>query len=145
MNKIKPYERKVNYYETDRMGIVHHSNYIRMLEEARCDYLEQAGIPYSMIESRGILIPVLGVESKFLKPLRYGDVFAVYPCITKFNGVRLELSYKIFNRTNGELCNESRSSHCFTDESLRPVRLKLKYPDIYKVFSEYVDFEITDD
>lgn len=142
MEKIHPYERKVNYYETDRMGIVHHSNYVRMLEECRCDFLEQAGIPYPYIESCGILIPVLSVESKFVRPLRYGDTFAVYPCVTRFNGVRLELSYKVVNRTNGELCNESKSSHCFTDESLKPIRLKLKYPEIYKVFAEYVDYVI---
>ena len=41
------FERKLNYYETDRMGVVHHSNYIRFLEEARCFWLEQEGIPFS--------------------------------------------------------------------------------------------------
>ena len=38
------FERKINYYETDRMGVVHHSNYIRFLEEARCALLEKIGI-----------------------------------------------------------------------------------------------------
>ena len=42
--QIVPYEHKAQYYETDKMGIIHHSNYIRWFEEARIDYMEQAGI-----------------------------------------------------------------------------------------------------
>ena len=53
---FKPYSRKVYYYETDRMNIVHHSNYIRWLEEARIDLLDQMGISFPEIESRGLLI-----------------------------------------------------------------------------------------
>ena len=59
------FERKINYYETDKMGIVHHSNYIRFLEEARCKMLEQFEMPYSSFESNGIMIPVLGVNCSF--------------------------------------------------------------------------------
>ena len=59
MIDIKNYGRKIQYYETDRMGIVHHSNYIRWMEEARIDALAQIGIPYDKIEAAGILIPVL--------------------------------------------------------------------------------------
>lgn len=55
MTETKDYVRKVQYYETDRMGIVHHSNYIRWMEEARTDVLEQIGLPYDKIERAGIL------------------------------------------------------------------------------------------
>ena len=54
MIDIKNYGRKIQYYETDRMGIVHHSNYIRWMEEARIDALAQIGIPYDKIEAAGI-------------------------------------------------------------------------------------------
>ena len=56
------YERKINYYETDRMGVVHHSNYIRFLEEARCYLLEKIDMPFAMLEENGVTIPVLGVN-----------------------------------------------------------------------------------
>ena len=56
------YERKINYYETDRMGVVHHSNYIRYLEETRCGWMEALGIPMSLFEERGFTIPVLEVN-----------------------------------------------------------------------------------
>ncbi|MDD6278581.1 MAG: acyl-CoA thioesterase [Oscillospiraceae bacterium] len=143
MKEIRPYERKVNYYETDKMGIVHHSNYIRMLEESRCDFLEQAGVSYFRIEELGLMIPVLNVESKFIKPLKFGDTFTVYTSVTKFNGVRLEMSYRILNSETNVLCCEAKSSHCFTDENLKPISIKLKYPDIYKVFLDYLNYEIS--
>lgn len=51
--KVKPYEHHVKYYETDQMGIVHHSNYIRWMEEARMDLMEQMGTAYKMMEEAG--------------------------------------------------------------------------------------------
>ena len=56
------YERKINYYETDRMGVVHHSNYIRYLEEARTEWLEVLNMPFDLLEKNEITIPVLGVN-----------------------------------------------------------------------------------
>ena len=53
MDNIKPYERSVYYYETDRMQIVHHSNYIRWIEEARLDWMKQIGWDYKSIEDDG--------------------------------------------------------------------------------------------
>ncbi len=145
MKKISPYERKVFYYETDKMKIMHHSNYIRILEEARVSMLEQIDLPFTKIEEMGIMMPVLTAGCKYIKPLHFDEKFAVYPTITKFNGVRLELSYRIISRETGELCSEGHSSHCFTDNNLKPIRVKLKYPEIYRVFHDYENYEITDE
>ena len=118
---IKPYSRRVYYYETDKMGIMHHSNYIRIFEETRVHFLQQAGFPFSEIEARGLLMP-----------------FEVELTITKFNGVSLYVSYIIRNSDTGEICVTGSSSHCFTDENLKPVRIKNAHPDIYKVFYDYM-------
>ena len=59
------YKRKINYYETDKMGIVHHSNYIRFLEESRCYWLESLGIPMEYLEENGYTIPTLEVNCKY--------------------------------------------------------------------------------
>ena len=53
------YKRQVNYYETDKMGIVHHSNYIRFFEEARIDFLDKIGLNYKKIEDMGLIMPVI--------------------------------------------------------------------------------------
>ena len=67
------YERKINYYETDKMGVVHHSNYIRFFEEARCQFLEVSGLPYDMLEEKGIMSPVLGFSCKYKHHVTFGD------------------------------------------------------------------------
>ena len=86
---IKPYGRKVYYYETDRMGIVHHSNYIRWFEEARDDFMRQLGVPYSVLEERGIIIPVLSVSALYRKHLTYEDEFSVQLHYRKFTGIKI--------------------------------------------------------
>ena len=59
------FERTVNYYETDKMGITHHSNYVRFLEEARCEFLKTIKLPYEALEAKEIMIPVLGVNCSY--------------------------------------------------------------------------------
>ena len=145
LKKILPYERKVFYYETDKMSIMHHSNYIRIFEETRVSFLQQAGMPFEEIEARGILMPVLSVDCRYRLPLRFDESFAVYPKITRFNGTTLEIDYRIVSRDSGRLCAEGHSSHCFTDTALKPLRTKSKYPDIYNIFAEHLGVEITDD
>ena len=59
---MKPYTHTVQYYETDRMQISHHSNYVRWMEEARVSFLAQLGFPYEKLEERGIISPVVAVK-----------------------------------------------------------------------------------
>ena len=138
---MKPYERKVYYYETDKMGIMHHSNYIRIFEESRVDFMEKAGMPFEKIEELGLMMPVLSVSCKFLYPLRFDEPFAVYPAVTKFTGVRLEVSYTVKSLVSGKICAEGSSSHCFTNTELKPVSVKKAFPDVYKIFAENINPE----
>ncbi len=144
MNKIYPYERRIYYYETDKMGIVHHSNYIRIFEESRMNFLEQAGMPYEKIESAGLYVPILSVECNYRKPLTFNEIFAVYPEIVKFNGVKLDIEYKIISRMTNEICITGKSSQGFTDKNLKPVRTKNEFPEIYNTLVQYVGYKVTE-
>lgn len=144
MNEIKPYERKVYYYETDKMSVMHHSNYIRIFEETRVSYLLQAGMTFEEIEAKGLYMPVLSAECHYKRPLRFDEPFAVYAEITRFNGATLHMVYRIVSRKTGELCAEGSTSHCFTNTEMKPVRTKNNYPDVYKLFSDYVGYKVTD-
>ena len=128
------YERRINYYETDKMGIVHHSNYIRFLEEARCYMLDEMGIPYSYLEAQKIMIPVLGVNCSFNQHVTFDDIIIIEPYIKDFNGVRLTVGYNVTNKGNGNIVLTGETKHCFTDTSLRPIRLQKSFPDIYDKF-----------
>ena len=136
MTDVRPYERKVNYYETDKMGIVHHSNYIRFFEETRVHYLAEMGMPFENIEAEGVLMPVLSVECSYKHPLVFGEPFQSSIRVTKFNGTTLHLAYRIISLKTGELCAEGSSAHCFTDMDMKPIRTKTKFPHIYNIFNE---------
>jgi acyl-CoA thioester hydrolase len=90
------------------------------------------------MEARGLLMPVLSVDCSYKHPLKFEEPFEVELTITKFNGVSLYVSYIIRNSDTGEICVTGSSSHCFTDENLKPVRIKNAHPDIYKVFYDYM-------
>lgn len=137
--EIIPYERKVFYYETDRMGIVHHSNYIRWMEEARIDFLRQIGLPYDVMEKEGILSPVLGVAAEYKKPFRFGDSFRVELQLIEFSGVKFAIAYEIYKRETDELCATGQSRHAFVDSRMMPVRLKREYPQIYETLAERLE------
>lgn len=128
------FERKINYYETDRMGVVHHSNYIRFLEEARCKMLDVYNMPYSAFEEQGVMIPVLGINCTFKHHVTFDDVIVITPFVKEFNGVRLTMGYHVINKKTENLVLEGETKHCFTDMNLKPVRLQKEIPDFYEKF-----------
>ena len=95
MSKIKPYDRSVYYYETDRMQIVHHSNYIRWIEEARLDWMTQIGWDYKSVEDDGYIIPVLGVTAEYKSMCHFGDDVLIHVSLSEYTGVRVGFSYEI--------------------------------------------------
>lgn len=118
------YERKINYYETDRMGVVHHSNYIRFLEEARCNWLESIGLPFATLEENGITIPVLAVNCEYKHHVTFNDVIIVEMVVKEYTGVRMTVQYKIINKNTSDIVLVGETKHCFTNENLRPINLK---------------------
>ena len=142
MSKIKLYEHRVSYYETDQMGIVHHSNYICWFEDARVDFLEQAGFSYKKMEDMGIMIVVLGASCEYKSPARFGDRIVVIPRISEYNGFKMTVSYEVINKADGTLLVTGETKHCFTDLALKPVRTKRDFPEIYKIFSDYINVDL---
>lgn len=132
---LKAYKHKVQYYETDKMAVVHHSNYIRWFEEARTDLMEQLGFGYARTEAEGIMIPVLEVTCKYRSMVRYGEEVYIIPKVEQFNGIRMGISYQIFDAITGELRTTGESKHCFIDSRYRPIsilKVKKEMFDIYK-------------
>ena len=131
---FKPYEHKAQYYEPDKMGIIHHSNYIRYFEEARIDFMSQGGLRYEKMEEEGIMSPVIGIECTYKKSLTFGDTALIYPYVKEFNGIKLTIGYKITNKATGELCCTGESRHCFLKNG-KPISLKKEAPKFYDLFN----------
>ncbi|MDD6208695.1 MAG: thioesterase family protein [Clostridiales bacterium] len=132
--EIKPYIRQANYYETDQMGVIHHSNYIRWFEEARLDYMNQAGLSYRKMEELGIIIPVLSASCQYRQSVYFGDVVEITLTPVQFTGVKFAFTYNITNQKTGQLCTTGETSHCFLNRDMKPLRLKRDYPEIYERF-----------
>lgn len=130
------FERTINYYETDRMGVVHHSNYIRFLEEARGQMMNECNMPYVDYEARGIMIPVLGVNIDFKHHVTFNDTIVINSFIKDFNGVRLTMGYTATDKSTGKVVFTGETKHCFTNLQLKPIRLQKIAPDYYNKFLE---------
>ena len=128
------FERKINYYETDRMGVVHHSNYIRFLEEARCAWLEQIGMPFDLLEENGITIPVLAVNCEYKYHVTFGDTLEIEPYIKEYSGVRMTVGYDVKDKKTGKTVLIVETKHCFTNKNLRPINLKKVAPEVNNNF-----------
>lgn len=127
---MEAYIHKVHYYETDKMGIVHHSNYIRWMEEARVAYLEQIGAGFAAMEARGLQSPVVSVSCKYRRPTRFDEQIRILVRISKYNSVVLRVSYEMYSQTTGELTTTASSEHCFVDGSGKPISIAKGWPDI---------------
>ena len=101
------YERKINYYETDKMGVVHHSNYIRFLEEARCSWMDNVKMPFVEFEKRGITIPVLGVNCEYKYHVTFDDIKYTYTFSEELMDLYKELEFYSFIKKN----DMKRSNH----------------------------------
>ena len=119
---MKKYSRPVNYYETDQMGIVHHSNYIRYFEEARLHWMDEIGLSYSGLEERGMIIPVTFVDCQYKKPVHFGDTICISVRMAKFDGLKMEFVYEVRDEATGELRRD-----------MRPVLIRKSAPELYDI------------
>jgi len=126
------FKREIHYYETDKMQVVHHSNYIRFLEECRIDFMKQFDLDYREMVVKGIIIPVLSVECDFRVPVRFGETICIVPRLEKMTGVKFEMSYRIYSKDFSVVHNVARTSHCFVDSQFAPIRMKKEFPEIYE-------------
>ena len=131
---MKLYQHQVQYYETDRMGIVHHSNYVRWMEEARMDFFRQIGCGYEALETQGIISPVTSVECKYKMTTTFAELIEIDVQVAEFKGVKLKLKYTMLRA--GEVVCEGISEHCFLDEAGKIISLKKSHPEVYKLLAE---------
>ena len=129
------YIHNVQYYETDKMGITHHSNYIRWMEEARIDFLSQIGWDYAKLEEKGIISPVLSVTCDYKLSTTFPDIIHISVYVKEFKGVKLHLAYEMKNQEGKTVC-KGTSSHAFLNREGRPIRLKDEQPELFKVLSD---------
>ncbi len=134
------YKHKVKYYETDKMGITHHSNYIRFMEEARTDFLCYHGFDYAKLEEMGIISPVVSVESKYKATTTFPDEIEIFVTVDEIKGAKIRFNYTM-KKADGTICVEAASEHCFLTKDGKIVRLKKDFPDFYEAMKNLAEAE----
>lgn len=137
---MESYRHTVHYYETDKMGITHHSNYIRWMEEARIDFLNQIGWGYDRLEEMGIISPVTAVDCKYKIPTTFPDEILIDVIVEEFNGIKLRLRYKMRNQQGKTVC-KGHSEHCFLNRDKEVLRMNRVFPEFYNCLSALIPEE----
>jgi len=133
---MEPYIHKVKYYECDKMGVTHHSNYIRFMEEARIDYLDKVGYGYEKMEEEGIVSPVIAVKAEYKKTTTFQDEISIELSVVAMSNIKFSFGYVM--RCRGAVVFKGESSHCFLVGG-RPVSMEEKYPDLYRMLVEMME------
>lgn len=126
---MNDYFHKVHYYETDRMGITHHSNYVRWVEEGRMAFLESVGYGLKRLEADGVTSPVVSVECQYKNTTTFDDEIRIHMVAEQYTGVKLSLRHTMSNAATGEIVCTGSSSYCFVDQNGTPIAIKKHYPE----------------
>lgn len=106
---------RVRYAETDRMGLLHHANYLVYFEQARTELLRQQGVAYKNLEDQGFYLVIAKIEVKYKGPAHYDDVLTVRTTVTRTSPIRLEHKYEVF-RDGALLCEGFTTLACVNAE-----------------------------
>lgn len=105
---------RVRYGETDQMGYMYYGNYAQFYEVGRVEMLRSMGMTYKSMETEGIMMPVLEMKCKYIKPALYDEEITVKVVVDKMPGVRMHFKYELFNEEN-ELINIGETTLAFID------------------------------
>lgn len=125
---------RVRYAETDQMAYVYYGNYATYYEVARVEALRQLGFDYAALEDQGVMMPVLDLQCKFLKPAKYDEILTIVVSIPKLPSVKMFFEYEVLN-SSGAMINTGSTTLVFLDkESQKPVRAPESLISVMKSF-----------
>ncbi|MBC8059778.1 MAG: acyl-CoA thioesterase [Clostridiaceae bacterium] len=120
----------VRYAETDKMGVVYHSNYLIYFEIARTEFINQCGMSYRDMEDIGIMIPVLESNCKYMNGAKYNDELTIKAWIEELSAVRAKFNYSIIREKDQKEIARGNTLHTFVDNNFKIINLKKKYPEV---------------
>lgn len=131
------YKHSVQYYETDRMGFTHHSNYVRWMEEARISFMDHCGWGYQKFEDEGIISPVTAVECKYKHTTTFPETVTIEVMVEEFRSIKLRIKY-VMKKEDGTVACEGASEHCFLGKDGRFIRIDKEYPEFARILTEEI-------
>lgn len=140
---------RVNYQDTDQMGVVHHANYVSWFEISRTEMMRDAGVTYRDMEELGLLLPVVDMKVKYFSPAHYDEELAIFTKVTKITPVRLAFDYEVRRMKQkqfstqespiitpeGTLLATASTSHMWINSKWKVTRLDRMAPDVYALLT----------
>lgn len=130
--KIK-FDIKVYYYDTDKMGVVYHANYLKWMEMARTEYFNNTEISYGDIEKMGYYLPVKSANIEYISSAKYGDEIKVFVEVKEINNIKINFYYEMYD-SNDVLKIKGSTLHVFTDTSRNLKRISMDTLEKLKKF-----------
>jgi acyl-CoA thioester hydrolase len=112
----------VRYGETDQMGVVHHSNYLRYFEVARLEWLSALGVSYASMEKEGLIMPVIDIKATYKTPALFDDSLTIYVFLSELPRVKIIFSYEIKNQKDEIVCTGETTLAFLNAKTRKPVR-----------------------
>ena len=122
----------VRYYETDQMGIVHHSNYIRYFECGRNAMLKEMNMPMEKVEASGVMMAVVAVDAKYKVPAKLGDTLRIVSIIDTPPTAKVVVKTEIYNQNEQLVCTGSVTLGFIDAMTRRPVRCPEALAEIFR-------------
>jgi acyl-CoA thioester hydrolase len=113
---------RIRYGETDQMGVVYHGNYPQFLEMGRISWLRSLDLSYKEMEANGVMLPVVSLEMKFIKPALFDDLITVKTNLKSLPMVRIEFDYEVTNQNNEILLKASTVLAFMDSGKKRPIK-----------------------
>ena len=125
---------RVIYGDTDQMGVVYYANYLKWFEIGRTELLRQAGMPYSLIEEKGLRFPVIEVSCRYFRPSRYDDVITIETSLTSLGRATLTFSYRLLRKDKEDevLIASGGTKHACVDEKGEVTKISPEVEDRLK-------------
>ena len=132
------YSRRAYYHETDQMGIIHHANYLKWMEEARIALMDKLGFSYKKMEDLGVISPVTAIDVEYKNPTKFNDEVIVNVKVLEYSGVKLTFEYEIINKENNVLNEICHSKHCFIMNG-KIISLKRNLIEFHDAFMKFIE------
>jgi acyl-CoA thioester hydrolase len=127
---ISAVELRVNYSETDQMGVVYHANYLVWLDRARTEHLRDCGMSYRELEALGFFLTVVEARVRYRRPARYDDLLRVRCWVRERNPRRVIFGYAVERTASDQLLATAETALIALNRDHELTRLPEKVCDL---------------
>lgn len=107
-------EHRIYYYDTDKMNVVYHGNYLKWLEIARTEFFRDT-LPYSELEETGIMLPVKTLNIEYINSVKYDELIKIKIKLLELSKIKIKFLYEIYDENLENLKAKAETTNVFTD------------------------------